>query len=115
MAVLTVNHWYDKNSYIPEYIYVGYVDGHPWTFVYYDNDKLEKELEEQVIKKFGYSRESLYWDYTDVSAHLFSHEQELTEEEKENGDWDEPAYYYEYEIEDAWGYVDELKKGGIIK
>ena len=110
MSVLT-----HEDTIIPEFVYVGHVKDHPWTFVYYDKDKIEEELEAQVVKNLGYS--GLYWDEDDTGAILFSHEQdqELTEEELESGDWDELAYYSVLEIEDAWEYAYELKKDGVIK
>lgn len=94
---------------IPDFVFIGHVKDCPWTFVYYDVNKIREELEGQVVKNLGYSKDSLYWEENNTGAILFSSEQdlELTEEELKSGGW-EPAYYSGHGIEDALEYFNEL-------
>lgn len=112
-CVITTGISFNKNTCIPSYICAGHVRNNPWTFVYYDLDKIEEVLVDKVVETLGYSKESLYWDRGDDYSFLFSTEQEITEEEEANGYWETPASYIIYKIEDAHQYTTVLEKRGM--
>ena len=101
-TIITCNRLLGNETVIPECVFVGHVRNNPWTFCYYDMDKIEEVLKKYAAEQLGFSIDGLYWD---GEGTLFSEEEEFDEADYE---YEPIASYKTLEIEDAWDYADEL-------